>query len=204
MASPVDVVNLALAHLGERPTVVSIDPPEGSAEAEYSAIFYPIARDAILEAVPWTFATRRATLAAYAVTPPSPWAYAFSLPNGIIRAHRVLMPGETDDNAGQPFVIEAVTSSNVGVLFTGVDAPDLVYTARVEDLTRWTPLAVNALSYLLASYLAGPVTKDPKVKVAMYQSYAAELSRATVANANSRKSDAYSTFVPSAIQARNA
>ena len=45
MATEVDICNLALAHLGDDATIASIKPPEGSAQAEKSARFYPIARD---------------------------------------------------------------------------------------------------------------------------------------------------------------
>ena len=48
MPSEVDICNLALGHLGDSATVATIDPPEGSAQAEHCARFYPIARDARL------------------------------------------------------------------------------------------------------------------------------------------------------------
>ena len=60
MSSEVAICNLALAHLGDSATVASIDPPEGSAQSEHCARFYPIARDALLEMHAWKFATRRA------------------------------------------------------------------------------------------------------------------------------------------------
>ena len=59
MASDVEICNLALSHLGDTATVASIDPPEGSAQAEHCARFYPIARDALLEKHDWSWATRR-------------------------------------------------------------------------------------------------------------------------------------------------
>ena len=63
MSSVIDICNLALSHLGDTATVASIDPPEGSAQAEHCSRFYPVARDAMLELFNWKFATRRATLA---------------------------------------------------------------------------------------------------------------------------------------------
>ena len=41
-----------LGHIGDAATVSSINPPEGSAQAEHCARFYPIARDALLAASP--------------------------------------------------------------------------------------------------------------------------------------------------------
>ena len=43
MATEVDICNLALAHLGDDATIATIKPPEGSAQAEKAARFYPIA-----------------------------------------------------------------------------------------------------------------------------------------------------------------
>lgn len=64
MPSAVTICNLALAHLGDSATVSSIDPPEGSAQAEHCARFYPVALGLLLEAHPWNFATKRSRLRA--------------------------------------------------------------------------------------------------------------------------------------------
>ena len=42
MASEIDIVNLALSRLGDDATVASLYPPEGSAQAEHGARFYPV------------------------------------------------------------------------------------------------------------------------------------------------------------------
>jgi len=55
--SEVDIVNLALANIGETARVTSIDPPDGSAQADVAARFYPIARDMMLERHTWDFST---------------------------------------------------------------------------------------------------------------------------------------------------
>ena len=63
MASVVDICNLALAHLGDDATISSIDPPEGSAQAEHCKRFYTSARDTLLQLHPWNFASKRIALA---------------------------------------------------------------------------------------------------------------------------------------------
>ena len=75
MASTVDICNLALAHLGDTATVASIDPPEGSAQSEHCARFYPIARDSLLEMHAWNFSMRRINLAQLTNSWPE-WQYA--------------------------------------------------------------------------------------------------------------------------------
>lgn len=80
MPSKIDICNLALAHLGDEATYSSIAPPEGSAQAEHCARFYPVARDALLEAHAWTFATTRAR-SRRRRTRPAGWLYAYARPN---------------------------------------------------------------------------------------------------------------------------
>ena len=46
MFSVVEICNLALSHLGDRATVVSIDPPEGSAQAEHCKTYWPLCDEA--------------------------------------------------------------------------------------------------------------------------------------------------------------
>lgn len=166
MASVVDICNQALSHLGDSATVASIDPPEGSAQAEHCARFYPAALAALLEMHPWAFATRRITLAAVS-NPSSTWAYAFALPNGCINLISILAPDATDDYSTsvvggaytpQDFSVEIDENGNDIILTNQADAV-LRYVVLVSDTTRFSPLFVEALTWLLASKLAGPVLK---------------------------------------------
>ena len=59
MATEVDICNLALSKLGDEANLHSIDPPDGSTQADHCARWYPIARDKALQCFPWSFATRR-------------------------------------------------------------------------------------------------------------------------------------------------
>lgn len=181
MASVVDICNQALSHLGDSATVASIDPPEGSAQAEHCARFYPAALSALLEMHPWAFATRRATLALVA-NPSSTWAYAYALPSNAVNLIAVLAPDATDDysssmqSSAQAYD-NAYARNTVGGAYTPQDfSPEtddqgndiiltnqanavLRYTVLVSDTTKFTPLFVECLSWLLASKLAGPVLK---------------------------------------------
>ena len=89
MASEVDICNLALARLGDNATVASIDPPEGSAQAEHCARFYAVARDSLLEMHAWKFATRRVQLAKLTVESWD-WSFAYAEPTGALKLLGVL------------------------------------------------------------------------------------------------------------------
>lgn len=169
MTSEVDIVNISLGHLGDNATVASLDPPEGSAQAEHCARFYPLARDAILELHDWNFATKRAQPAM--VTSPWPqWRYAYAQPSDCLRVVAILDPNATDDysmsvpNVGsaqytpQPFVCE---TDDVGreIILTNQEAALVRYIAFVSDTTKFTPLFVTTVTWHLASLLAGPILK---------------------------------------------
>ncbi|MCW2237898.1 hypothetical protein [Azospirillum canadense] len=59
---------------------------EGTAEAEVADALYEPARDALLSANPWSFATRQATLPRLADGPVADFSAAFQLPADFLRA----------------------------------------------------------------------------------------------------------------------
>lgn len=203
MASEVDICNLALGHLGDTATVASLDPPEGSAQAEHCARFYPIARDSLLELHSWGFATKRVQLAQLGTGWPE-WDFAYAQPSDALNILAVLPPNATDDYsigagnvpvaAGGSYVPQAysceVDANGADVIYTDQDLAVLRYTALVTDPTRYSPLFVMTLSWHLASMLAGPILKgdagaaESKRCTAMMQVY---LSKATESDAGQRR-----------------
>ena len=96
MFSVVDICNLALSLLGDSAAVVSIDPPEGSAQAEHCKRYWPHALQSVLEAHPWGFATKRVKPAQLAQRN-SAWSYHYALPHDALRVFAVLPPEAIDD-----------------------------------------------------------------------------------------------------------
>lgn len=214
MASVVDICNLALSHVGDQANVSSIDPPEGSAQSEHCARFYPIARDSLLEMAYWNFTARRVDLALVTMNWPE-WQYAYALPADLLNVMGVLphdaaddystrfVPTDTPDfahnyspviSAGryvpQPYTVET-QADGTSVLFTNVENAVLRYNAYVTDPTQFSPLFTMALTWHLASMLAGPIIKgaegaaEGKRCVQMMTGY---LSQAKVSDGNQRKS----------------
>ncbi len=182
MASEVDICNLALSHLGDNATVASIDPPEGSAQAEHCSRFYPIARDTLLEMHNWNFSTRRAVLAQL-TNDWEQWRYAYALPANCINPISVIPKDAYDDYATkfvptdtpyyahnyspviaagryvpQPYTIET-RPDGTHVLYANQEEAVLRYQALVSDPTEFSSLFVITLSWHLASMLAGPIIK---------------------------------------------
>lgn len=182
MASDVDICNLALAHLGDTATLSSINPPEGSAQADHCYRFYPIARDSLLEMHLWNFSMRRVALPAKQCDWPE-WTNCYGVPNDAINLMSILPPDAADDYSvkfvptdaplfahnyspmvqtgryvPQPFTVETL-SDGTKILYTNQPNAVLRYTAYVTDSTLFSPLFTMTLSWHLASMLAGPIIK---------------------------------------------
>jgi hypothetical protein len=205
MASEVDICNLALGHLGDRATVSSINPPEGSAQAEHCARFYPIARDMVLESHEWGFATKRANLALLVDTPPPGFMFVYQQPSDCRNIIDLIDPhaptffpidercGHWQDDAftlpAVPYELEA-RGDGVGVIYTNLENAIVRYTASVTDTTKFSAQVVDTIAWLLAAYLAGPVMKGD-VGAAMASScmkaYLISLGKATANDANNRR-----------------
>jgi len=142
------------------------------------------------------------------------WKFAYALPNAVINAIAVLPASAIDDYEAswrknfdgfpypveslgsgtympQPFAIETQPDGSQIVLTNTCDAV-LRYTTLVEDTTKFGPLFTLALSWLLASMLAGPLIKGAEGAaagtrcLAMFKSFE---GMAESSDANQRKTD---------------
>lgn len=175
-ARVVDLCNLALAHVGHDAKVTSIDPAT-TTEEKLCAQFYPLARDGLLEMHRWAFAVRRVALTALAESPTTSWAYAYGVPADALQPFTVLPPEATDDYMAPPASSTGLDVDSLGlspqkvpvqfqveddgfgnrILLANVEDAVLRYTARVVDVGSYSAQFKTALSYMLASKLAGPL-----------------------------------------------
>lgn len=149
MNSEVEIVNIALARLGESP-IQSFE--EGSVPANMAKVFYDPARRAVLRAYDWSFSLKTVRLARLAEAPVD-FRFAFSLPSDCLRVIRLRRKGLADYTDGAD--IRFVTRS--GVLYTDEEEAYLEYVADVSDTSLFDDKFVEAFSYKLASDLAMPV-----------------------------------------------
>lgn len=175
MTSVVDICNQALANLGDSATITSIDPPEGSAQAEHCARFYPMALATLLEAHNWSFATRRGTLAQVA-NPSSSWGYAYAKPSNCVSIMAILDPEASDDYSAtlgqgtatytpQTFVMETAEDGSE-IILTNQENAVARYTVAITDAAKFSPLFVECLTWLLTAKIAGPVVKGAEGRAA--------------------------------------
>ena len=167
-----------MAHLGDDATIASIKPPEGSAQAEHAARYYPIARNSLLESHTWNFAAKRASLSTTTNTLEQ-WEYAYVAPADMMTPVAIISPTAQNDYATrmssgdtpggitsnysptilaghytpQQFAVEGI------YIYTNQENALLRYQSLITDSTTFSPLFVVTLSWHLASMLAGPIIK---------------------------------------------
>lgn len=181
MASKADICNAALNNLGASATVVSIDPPDGSAYSLHCARVYPMALQQILASHPWQFAIERKVLAAVS-DGNDQWAYKKALPANCLRPLSLIDSASTSDYDSIPFIIEGTN------LFCDSDDVTLIYIVSEVDAGRMTPIFVRALADLIAFMLSGPVMKaDANTRNYLRNTADASIRQAAAVDAMSRK-----------------
>jgi hypothetical protein len=148
---------------------------------------------------------------------PGTWLYAYALPNAVINVISVLSATAADDYEeafgagmatppypqgslpvpGAPAIMPqsfALETQEDGTQIVLTNVPDAVlrYTTLVQDTTKFSPLFTLALSWLLASMLAGPILKGDQGEAAgercltMFKSFE---GMAESSDANQRKTN---------------
>lgn len=213
----VDICNLALSYLGDTATVASIDPPEGSAQAQHCARFYPVALNLLLESHRWNFITKRAYLAVVANCYFDAWGFAYAFPSDAANVISVLpkslypvedfrywrewWPLEFEVDRASDFQVEVLNGQQV-ILSNACDAVAR-YTVSTVQPGMFPGLFADALAWKLASMLAGPLLKgdagaaESKRCLGMYQ---VVMEQAKGQDANQRHGG--ERLAPSGIRAR--
>ena len=157
MASAVDICNLALTYLGDEATITNLDPPEGSAQADHCARFFPHALKYMLEQRPWSFATRRIALAELE-TDKCGWAHAYAYPGDCVRVVSVTDPDDKYYEFPADFIVEAHPALE-GSRVIRTDACNAVcrYVHDCANFDSFSEAFGQALAYYLAHLLAGPI-----------------------------------------------
>jgi hypothetical protein len=148
MSSPVSVCNKALALLGAN-TILSLN--DNQTEAIVCKAAYEAVRDKVLEDRAWTFATGRQILDPDSVAPPFGYARRFLIPSTWIRIFKADNPnlnGKLKWEREGDYIL----CNEMQVFATFIQ--------RVDDISKWSPAAIDAFSYLLASEMSLPITEN--------------------------------------------
>ncbi len=143
----IELCSSALIKLGAN-SISSFE--DGTAEARVAARLYPLVRDAMLSAYPWTFATKQAELARLASAPVTDFCYAYQLPNDFLNA---LSAG--GHGRGRGFVYQIVNRQ----LHTNAGSLVLTYVFRPSE-GDFPAYFCPALATRLAAEFCLPLTED--------------------------------------------
>ena len=179
MSSKVQIAKMALQHVGDRYDITSLS--ETSTEAEQVNLMYDAARDKLLRMHPWAFATKFSTPAALNVTVPSRWDYAFAYPSDCLKLVEITNPLGP---AHPPVKFRTGTISGTKAVMTDLAEPELQYIFKNDDPTSYDPAFVMAFSYMLAAYIAIPLTGDRGLKGDLLREAMVEVDAARAEDAN--------------------
>lgn len=152
-----EICNMALGMLGAQ--LLADFDTDTNTTGVLCRLFYPTAIKVILEDMPWTFATKRASLTTPVVsTPIFGYATAFQLPDDFIQII------ETDPE-------EASWQIEGTLILTDQNTLGIRYVYSVEDTALLSAHVVQALSAKMAALLAMPVTRNLEITDAMLKVY---------------------------------
>lgn len=174
MASQVQIVNRALAHLGMNP-ITNIQSNDQSAIVANQ--FWEQCRDDVLSEHRWPFANVQIALALVSDEVEG-WEYVYGYPTKCARLFNVFNEGNVSTKDIQEFEVVYIATSNKRVVCTNIDEAIGEYTYKVSDTTVWDSKFITAFSYRLASEMAHTLIGDVDKGLKLMQVYNAFLSDA--------------------------
>lgn len=176
--SDVDVCNRALQKLGAK-RITSLT--ENSPNARDCNAAYEILRDAELRKHPWSFARKRASLAADGTDPAFGYDKRYALPTDFLRL--------TEENSNELRTQYPDLQIEGRYILTDNDAPlQVVYIATVSDPNEFDALFVEALASKIAYELCEKITQSNTKKAAAGADYRDAIREAKRTNAIERPS----------------
>lgn len=172
------IVNLALAHLGMLP----ISQVQLNANLHPSAVaangFWEYCRDEVLGEVPWSFATTTLALSTVDVDDLQ-YEYVYEYPTLCVgNIWSVFDEGSYQNKEEQEFEVKYVPSESDKCIFTDMQYAYAEFTYKVTDPEIWSDKFAMAFSYRLASSMALALSADPKKGLQLMDIYNLILSEA--------------------------
>lgn len=195
----VTICNLALAALGDSARVTSLDTgADRSMQALHCARFYPVAREIAVSRHTWDWATRRASLVAWARTDAEralypEWDGAFALPGDCLRPVELILPaGLVALGREGEYRVETRADESRMLLTNAAGcraAIGLRYVYQAFNPARWPALFADYLAFELAARIGGALQKSTQVVNSMRQAAQAALIIAAGVDSNSSRDD---------------
>ncbi len=179
--SDIALCSRALIRIGAAP-ITSFN--DGSAESEIAGILFDGARDALLSAYAWSFASGQVVLNQLSTAPVADYDYAYALPNDFLRA---LSAGSGTRGRGLNYRISG------NVLHTNASDVVLSYVYRPAE-ESFPPYFDQALITRLSAEFTIPVTENTSRAEAMFAMAEKEYMRARQIDAQQDTPNAIEDF----------
>lgn len=169
MASPVQIANMALAHVGAS-AITSITSPSNKRE-RLCALFFDEARLRTLRSGRWTCVSKRAEIALDATSPVWGFSNRYALPSDFVRLISI-----QNARGRVKWEIEG------GFLYCDLEAPlGIKYVYDEPDTEKYDSILTTALSYSLAIDLVEQLTQSNTKQqnvTAMFEYWVAQAKKA--------------------------
>lgn len=172
MASETTIINTALRRLGDKPITNRLD---GSPAANVANELFDDARDALLRAHPWNFATTRVKLTQSSTTPVYGFDYQYVLPTDWLRT---LAVHGNDAGIGTPSYKMESDATDGAVVVTNANEIWLRYVRQITDANEMIADFRETLSYRLAADMALPLANSGTLRERLEVAFTAALRRA--------------------------
>lgn len=164
MTSKVQICNMALSRLGAS-IITSLT--DGTTNAKLCNTLFDDLSDRVLTQGSWAIAINRVQLAVTTTAPSFGYTYEYQLPT----SPKCLKVLNVDDiTASTDYRIEG------DKLLTDISPVSIRYIGRPSTTEEYSPLLVECIEVLLASYLAYPITGDKQVAQSLKEEYVGLIS----------------------------
>lgn len=185
MQTLLEIANLALAKLGS-PAISAFTEP--TAEGRTVNRIYQNVVDAVLRSHHWGFANARVVGAEVDVpTAHAHRAYAYAWPIGCAMVRSITVP---EDTPQAPLDFEVVVDNSLGferkLILCDADEVIVHYSKKLDDVSLYDAIYVDALASRLAAELAIPLTKNAQLRQTFMNEYEYWLGKAKFADVRER------------------
>lgn len=156
MTSAVELCNYALAHAKAEALIETLDTSaDSSEEVRYCALYYDDLRKRLLRDHDWGFAKRYQYLSDTGGTPlDTRWTYMYQYPSGIVAFRKVVNLLDPNKKIRHEIANDPTYER---VILTNQEQAIGKVTLDIEDVSLFDPTFYQALTWLLAQHLAGPL-----------------------------------------------
>lgn len=183
--SDIDICNMALANLGQANFIQSLNGATISQRT--CALRYNETRREALSGALWNFASVWRDGDRQTIKAKPPWRHCFLYPPDALKVFEIQKDNKSEPPI--PFEITANPTTDGKLIHCDRESPVFIYVKDVENPALYSDEFTTAMSWLLASKIAMPITKSLKLQQEAFKMWVGLSSQAMAATANEGHQD---------------